>query len=430
VDSRSSYPLDCKAAASSGSRGVHQVAHYHLDYETTETASRQILKTVHMFGANDAIEIKPTNFIYTPMSPGWDAAPNFLPDGLTIADADHIAKGYRFGHVDPVGVSGLDLLFAAQVNGKNVAFAFKNGGSASWKSGVDTWIADGQSDVQTRQTTGFAPPIPFVDEDGSDLGVIVADVDGSGRVAILQGNIRGGQVSSSAYLPGATQYDVHPEYAPPFTVSQDGKIIAHYRFAKWTGGSGADLLFESGDKKGFLKNRGPGSGLGWVPLGDDWTPDITIDDSTFFVDLDCAGGPPDLLGRVQNQDGSFTWKVFRFTPDKDKKWTEESDTKWTWPFTPDTDPEAIRVMHFDGAASCAGLIVASATTGKHLALVPDPQKGWKSVDNKIPTFDLVDAKGNPSKAIVADLKGLQLRSHTRKIQADGLRPGLSCRPSQ
>ncbi|MHC6157517.1 RHS repeat-associated core domain-containing protein [Bradyrhizobium elkanii] len=395
-----SYPFDCKSKTSSAVGGVYQVAHYHLDYNATDTAGRLVLSKLHMFGADDATEIPPTTFDYTPANAGWTSSPNLLPSALTLADLDHVARGYRFAHVDPGLAGGLDLLFATQINGKNVAFAFKNGGPSSWEPGGQPWTESGRTDLQGK-ASGFAPPVPFVDEDGSDLGVIVADIDGSGRAAIIQSDVRAKQWVQSAYLAGTKQYELHPEYNIPFVVSEDGKVASSYRFAKWSGGVGPDMIYTSGDKKGFLKNLGPGAKLGWEVQKDEFSPPISIDRETHLIDLDCSGGPPALVGPVKNADGTSAWKVFRYTP---SGWVEETDPKWHPPFPADTDPEAVREVRFDSSSKCGGLIVASAKINLHLAVVPS-KDGWKVLGNKVPTFNLVDTNGLPSKALVADLKG-------------------------
>jgi hypothetical protein len=104
-------------------------------------------------------------------------------------------------------------------------------------------------------------------------------------------------------------------------------------------------------------------------------------------------------------DGSSSWKVYRFNL---TGWSEETDPNWWPPFPPDTDPEAVREVQFDGpSSSCTGLIVASAKTGQHIAVLPKGStlggSNWVSVDEKRPTFDLVDASGRPSRAFVAKL---------------------------
>jgi hypothetical protein len=300
-DIKISYPFDCKAEITK--KNALQVAHYTFDYKNTETASRQVLASIHMFGTDDAIEVQPTKFNYTPMRPGWDLAQNVLPSGLTLADTNRVARGYHFAHVVPPTGGGLDLLFAAQINKKNVAFAFQNAGPSSWSTGGQPWTLNGQIDPVTGAISGFAPPVPFVDEDGSDLGVIVADIDGSGRASILQNFVRSGQTSKSAYLPGATQYEKRPEYAPPFTVSKDGKIVAEYKIAKWAGSGLPDLVYETEGTKGFLLNGGPG--VGWQSSSvQGLDPRLPLGSGTFIVDLGCPGGVPALLGRIENDDHS------------------------------------------------------------------------------------------------------------------------------
>jgi hypothetical protein len=117
-------PFDCKQAKSAD-RNIHQTAHYKLEYLDTKTSNRFVLSTIHMFGEDDNIELSPTNFTYSSANPGWDKAQIPLPDGLVLADTDRVAKGYRFVHFDPKPAGGLDLLFAAQIGGKKVAYSFK-----------------------------------------------------------------------------------------------------------------------------------------------------------------------------------------------------------------------------------------------------------------------------------------------------------------
>lgn len=249
--------------------------------------------------------------------------------------------------------------------------------------------------------------MPFVGEDGSDLGVVVADVDGTGKDAILQSNVVAGQFSRSSFLAGSKGFEVHPEYELPFVVSKDGKVVAHYRFGNWTGGVGPDLLFESGDKKGLLKNAGPGSSNGWQPMPDGYAPPIPLDARAHLVDLDCSGGRPALIGVGMASDGTPKWDVYQFTS---TKWDPDpvADPKWRPKFPPSTNPEAVREIHLNGPSSCVGLIVATAEgAGLHAAMVPT-SNGWQLLDPddvRTPKFNLVDAAGQASKAMVADLKG-------------------------
>ncbi|WP_429924102.1 eCIS core domain-containing protein [Agrobacterium vitis] len=410
ADTTIAYPFDCQAHISKGDTGLHQVSHYQLETTDTGTASRFVVNAIHMFGANDSVELSPTRFKYTPKSPGWHEAPNYLPAALAFSDVERIARGYRFGRVNPATTEGLDLLFSAEINGKTVAFAFKNNGPASWSSGGQPWSEDGRSDVKTGAITGFAPPIPFVDQDGADLGVVLADVDGTGRSAILQSYSKGGtQGPISAYLPGVDRYEAHPEYNIPFVVSKDGAIVSSIRQARWSGGGAPDMIYESEGKRGFLQNLGSGVGLGWKELDPKaFAPPIDLGPRTHLVDLGCTGAAPSLVGTIQDSSGAMSWKVYRF--DKTEGWKEEVDPIWIPPFPAVTDPEAIREVHFSGSpAGCKGFLVASAKQNLHLALIPSGSgtngQGWVADNDKTPTFDLVDANGRASRALVANLKG-------------------------
>jgi RHS repeat-associated protein len=394
--------LDCTKAFSSSPTSVHQVSHYKFEYTDTATSNRFLIGTIHMFGSNDAVEVEPTKFTYSSASPGWQQAQIPFPDGLTLAATEKVAKGYRFVHFAPTPAGGLDLLFSAEINGNKVAYAFENNGPASWGSGGQPWSAASKS-IDSSLQYDFSPPVPFVDEDGNDLGVVLEDIDGTGRTAILQNNVVAGQSSRSAYLPAANSFDAHPEYQLPFVVSRDGKVVANYRFAKLTGSIGADLLYDSDGQRGFLKNGGPGNGStnGWQ-ADNDLVPPIPIDATTHLLDLECTGKPA-LIGAVQNAGGALEWQVWRF---EGTKWEPETDSKFQPSFPASTNPEAVREVKFDTSpSSCVGLIVATAEgAGLHRAMIPSAD-GWKPIDAKAPPFDLVDAKGNPSKAAVANLKG-------------------------
>jgi hypothetical protein len=345
-------PFDCKSEIASGNSAAHQTAHYKLDYTETKTAGRFLVNAIHMFGSNDINEVSPTKFTYNGANPGWDKAEVSIPDGLILADTEQIAKGYRFVHFVPDPAGGLDLLFAAQIGGKRVAYAFKNNGPASWTAGGQPWSAASKT-ADSGAPYDFEPPVPFVSEEGGDLGVLLVDINGTGRTTILQSNVTAGQASRSTYFAGANSFESHPEYELPFVVSRDGKVVANYRFARWTGGVGPDLIYESEGKKGFLKNGGSGAGNGWIPLSDDYAPPIPLDARAHLVDLECSGGAPALVGVGQAPDGTVKWKVYRFGR---TKWEEETDTKWQPMFPPSTNPEAVREVRFDGPRSaCSGL---------------------------------------------------------------------------
>ena len=260
-------PFSCTGVPANGA-ARYQTSHYSLDYDDTETSNKFVLRQIHMFGSDGTTEVSPTAFSYHNPNLGWTSRPNYLPPGFVLAGAERLGAAYRFAHFAPDTTGRIDLLFAAQVGGKNVAYAFKNNGPASWVLGGTPWSAAGASDgtppTSSVSDANFAPPVSFMTADGQDLGVILADVTGSGRTAMMQNYVAGTHQFSAAYLAGAKSFETNTEYKIPFVVSRDGKIVANYRFANWTGGAGPDLIYESEGHKGFLKNGGQGSGQGRV----------------------------------------------------------------------------------------------------------------------------------------------------------------------
>jgi hypothetical protein len=55
----------------------------------------------------------------------------------------------------------------------------------------------------------------------------------------------GEQPTFKTYTAGAKGFEIDDPYQLPFVVSFDGKVVAGYRFAKFSGGTGPDLLFQS-----------------------------------------------------------------------------------------------------------------------------------------------------------------------------------------
>ena len=365
------------------------VSRYELEYDDRNTANRFVFKALHQFGAGDnAPELQPISFTYSEPKIGWKIGPSF-PSSAVLADRERLGAAYRFAHFAPGG-NLPDMLFAAQIDGQLEAFAFRND--------KDHWA----------ELSGFKPPIAFTSDKGADLGVILQDVTGTGRIALLQNYQTGNQAPVKAtYLPGNDKFELaSAQWHLPFTVAKDGQVVAQYRFASWTGGPGPDLIYQSLSNQGFLKN----TPSGWQP-DDQYAPPIDIDGRFHVIDIDCSGKPA-LLGAKKNAHGHYEWHVFRFKPPggllslfSPGKWDEELRTEFKPLFSADTDPEAIREIKFSSDINaCQGLIVATGVGPIHKAYVTS-RAGWKEVPEKTPQFDLVDANGVPSGAIVADISG-------------------------
>jgi RHS repeat-associated protein len=360
------------------------VSRYVLEYEERSNSNRFTLVKIRQFGS-DGAELEPTTFSYTKPPFGWSEASYQLPSSVVLAGRERLATGYRFAHVSSNGTLP-DLLFAVQVEGKLEAFAFKNELDAT----IPKWTP----------LDGFKPPIAFSNDDGADLGVLVQDVRGDGRANLLQAYQQTGSAPVFAtFRPGSKGFEVDDGYKLPFLVSLDGKVVAKYRFAKFSGGAGPDLLYQSGGASGFLRN----TGTGWQP-DPQHAPPVEINDRLFVIDIDCSGQPA-ILSAAADGTGGFGWKVFRYSAGVG--WQLETDNAYVPPFPAATSPDAIRQIKFSASAStCAGLIVASAGPGGPRGAFVTSSTGWVTLPtSKLPPFDLVDSAGNPSRAVTADVDG-------------------------
>jgi hypothetical protein len=374
-------------SSSLASRPHDPVAKYVLDYEDRNTSNRFVLTKLHYFGS-DGLELQPTSFKYSQPSLGWKEAPYSFPSSAVLAGKERLEAGYKFTHFAPTGKLP-DLLFAAQIDGKLESFAFRND--------LDAADPDNRKWVPLD---GFKPPIPFTDSGGADLGVIVADVAGSGRAAILQAYQQTGQPPVSAtYLAGSSGFQISDGYKLPFIVSVDGKRVAEFRFANFTQPSRPDILYQSQGKSGLAKN----TGTGWDP-DPTFKPPFDISNRLIIIDIDCSGKPA-LLYSVPVAGGKYEWRIYRF--DAKDGWIPELASKFVPLFPAATDPGAIKQINFDASVSkCPGLIVSSKRDGGTRAAYVTSANGWtKLSDSHAPPFDLVDANGNSSDAVVADVKG-------------------------
>jgi Salmonella virulence plasmid 65kDa B protein len=168
-----------------------RTSRYLLEYTNTDTANRFVLDRVRMFGEDDSSELPATNFTYERPEIGWLASPYEFPSSVVLAAQERLSAGYRFAHLNTSGTA-LDLLFSVQVAGKLESFAFQNNGVGTWTPGNSPWT----------ERPDFRPPIPFASSAGDDLGVIVADVTGDGRVDLLQNNVTANQQSKNTFYRG------------------------------------------------------------------------------------------------------------------------------------------------------------------------------------------------------------------------------------
>jgi RHS repeat-associated protein len=368
------------------------VSRYEFEYSDRDSASRFILSRIRQFG-EDGSELSPTTFKYSDPSIGWSRAPYQFPSAAVLADKEIIGNAYRFAHISKAAGNALDLLFGVQIEGKLESFAFQNAGGM--------WTP----------LDAFKPPVAFTDAAGSDLGVIVTDLNGDGRADLLQSSQRAGQQPlKGSFIAGDSGWVEVRDYELPFIISEDGLVKAEYRLEHWTGGPGPDLLYQSGQDRGFLVN----TGKGWKS-DPRHSPPLKLSRRVWAIDVDCSGKPA-LIGATTDEKGSAVWKAFRFG---ETGWDEITSDAFKFPFAADVDPESIRVINLDNTI-CPGVIVATQQGhGIHLAYRAS-KSGWQFIPEKAPPFDLVDASGSPSGAIVADVDGNGLSDvFANRKMADG-----------
>lgn len=351
-------------------------ARYTFEYEDRDTANRFVLTAVHQFGEDNA-ELEPTHFSYSKPQTEWALAGFQLPvDAFAIRE--QLGRAYRFADFVPsqAGQPPLpDLLFAAQVEGKLEAFAYRNDGG--------TW-----SPVES-----FKPPFAFSLEDGSDLGSLVIDLNGDGRADLLKSYRHGSDSPERlAFLAGSDKWELADGYQLPFNLSENGqKIKVTYFFVRLTGAAGPDLIFESEGSRKFLKN----TGSGWAE-DTAHAPPEALTSAARMIDVDCDGKAE--LALPSTSSGTPHWNIYRYD---NSGWTLLTNDAFSLPYAPDLAPDASRQVDINGDR-CSDLITANGQTGLHAAFTASPT-GWVKNDQMLPPFDLIDANGTTTDASFIDL---------------------------
>ncbi|MER2216844.1 toxin TcdB middle/N-terminal domain-containing protein [Methylobacterium brachiatum] len=357
-----------------------QVSRYTLDYaERPTTGNRFVLSAVHQFGEDDS-ELAPTAFTYSEPRVGWKDAPYSLPLGVAFASKEQLAAAYRFVHFANTASMVPDLLFAAQINGHLEAFAYTNSNG--------TW---------TAAPSGFKPPFAFTNADSADLGAVLVDLNGDGRVDLLQSHkAKDGSQQRSAYVADSTAWKKADDFQLPFNLSVDGKRVTTLLFGRLIStGTQPDLVYESEGQLGFLEN----TGTGWRP-NSALVPPVPLSRYARLIDVDCDG-KLELVAIGKDAAGTPAWRVFRAAA---AGWQEETRSQFLpSPHIPASiDPAAILEIKFPGS-SCAGLIAATAQGGGVRAAIQTSTAGWISLPGKAPPFDLVDAAGRAAKPVAIDV---------------------------
>lgn len=338
---------------------------YEFEYLERPTLSRHVLVKVRHFG-EDGGELKPTTLSYSPPGVAWSPAAFQLPVAV-LAEAENFAGAFKFVHFSNTTPVLPDLLVSAQIGGKTEAFAYRNTGS-SWE-----------------RLDKYKPPFAFVSEGGADLGALVLDVNGDGRVDILQSqkDVAGAFVSS-AYIAGQDGWEPADGYKLPIALSDRGARVSQVLAGRFSGSPRQDLLYQRPDGKGLLRN----TGTGWQQEPNLAPPDLVA--GSRVVDVDCDG-KPELLTFANGR-----WRAYRLGASGWDALPSAFDLQLP------SDMPAGAFLDVDlNADGCKDLVVSSAVHGIRKAYVATAN-GWSELAAKAPTFDLADATGSIG-AVVVDL---------------------------
>lgn len=343
------------------------VTRYDFEYEDRNTHNRFILTRVRQFG-DDGSELQPTQFTYSQAQTGWKQA-NFQLPIAVLAGEEKLIRGYRFANLWGSDPKLADLLFAALVEGKLEAFAFKNQGG--------NWVS----------ADAYKPPFAFVSADGADLGAFILDLNGDGKSDLIQSSQTSGQLpANNAYIATDKGWQSMAGFSLPFIVSIDGKRRGKFIFAPFSGSGRPDLLYEIEGKRGFLIN----TGTQWQnePLH---VPPVALTDAARAIDVD-LDGKLELVAPVGN-----SWQTYRYDP---SGWTRMSKP-FELPLPGDLPDAAIAQLDLN-ADGHIDIVAASARANIRKALIADPT-GWKENTLLSPPFDFVDKSGADIGAVLVDV---------------------------
>lgn len=351
-------------------------AKYGFEYELRPTLGRFVLTRVTQFGENSTNTLQPSTFEYSKAATGWTPSPYGLP-AFAIAAPERLSAAYQIGSFAPGTPT---ILFSALIDGKHESFAFQRSSTGEWE-----------------KQQSWAPPFPFAAADGADLGAIALDIDGDGRLDLLQAYAPAtGPTIRRSFLAGPSGWIEKPEFALPFDIVAAGKRDGTIISARFSGGSGPDILYQSPRGSGLLIN----TAVGWKSSSQH-VPPLPLGPGARAIDVDCDGQPELLLPSTVS--GKTTWRVYRFQTDS---WKElpTSESQFIPPIPPQAEPDAVLTARISDRA-CAALLVSSGMVGARLALQPSAKSGWLSQPQHAPSFPIVDAKGVKTDAIATDLNG-------------------------
>jgi RHS repeat-associated protein len=329
----------------------------------------------------DGLSFRPLKFRYSSARSNWQEQKQLtLP--VDFSQISGVYAGFRF--LDLNGDGRADLVFSASISG-----TVKSGALLNQPNG---WTSSPQ----------WVPPVNLATEAGPNLGVVMHDVDGDGKIDIV---VSTDQETGRVYTLGPSGWQVS-QGGPPFKFWRKGKPDNRYLFVSTDpSAKQVDSLVWNSPSQGAGAARFTGSGWKKLPT---FTPPYAfpIDadgnlNGVYAVDVDCDG-QKELVYLTQLPNGQKLSAVYKA---QIGGWVEMTDSAYKLPFDPMPNSAAIRFVDLNGDG-CMDVVYAYQKGSQRVkeAYLATP-KGWIKDPRPLPDFVLW--KDNPSETVaeIADLDG-------------------------
>ena len=217
---------------------------------------------------------------------GWNLSLNLAPPEYFL-DGVGNDKGLRIADLNNDGLPDLIQGIGATLK--------------AWLNNVTGWV---------DASSTWSPPIAFVDSDSRDQGVQLADINGDGKVDLLQATKEGPDKKSAYLNNGSGWKDASSQWVSPvfFLKFELGPPPLAYdygaRLVDVNGDGLVDILqahsLDGGDTKSAWLNNGSGwtNGSAWLPP-DIFTSSSKGDNGVRFIDVN-GDGLTDILEDLSN----------------------------------------------------------------------------------------------------------------------------------
>jgi hypothetical protein len=258
--------------------GTALIKNYRLDYVATDPAApwrrSQLASVSECVDIAGSTCLAPTVVQWQPESPPqWIASPGFTPPALVQSDPSN-DLGVRF--VDLNGDGRVDVVQSRYTSVGYYYGAWLNTGSG-WQS-----------------APGYAPPAVIQSDPSNDLGVRFVDLNGDGLVDVVQSRYTSAGIYQGAWLNTGSGWQSAPGYIPPALIQSDPSNDLGVRFVDLNGDGRVDVIQSRYTSSGAYQGAWLNTGSGWQSAPSYIVPALVQSDPSNdlgvrFVDLNGDG---------------------------------------------------------------------------------------------------------------------------------------------